>query len=120
MREAISLVLRWHGLRTESFESAEAFLVAADGREIACIILDLRLPGIDGLELQRRLSLAPGSPPVIVVSAHADDRATKRRSIPVRWHSCEGPSLTIGLSRRSIARLVGEPADSHSFHSSVR
>jgi FixJ family two-component response regulator len=75
MRAAISFVLQLHGLRTQSFASAEAFLDSATDRETACIVLDVRLPGIDGLELQHRLSRVPDSPPVIVISAHADDRA---------------------------------------------
>jgi FixJ family two-component response regulator len=78
MRAAIGLVLQLHGLRTQSFVSAEAFLDAAADRETACIVLDVRLPGIDGLELQDRLSRVPDSPPVIVISAHADDRAKAR------------------------------------------
>jgi FixJ family two-component response regulator len=78
MRAAICLVLQLHGLRTQSFVSAEAFLDAAADRETACIVLDVRLPGIDGLELQDRLSRVPDSPPVIVISAHADDRAKAR------------------------------------------
>jgi FixJ family two-component response regulator len=78
MRAAISLVLQLHGLRTQSFVSAEAFLDAATDRETACIVVDVRLPGIDGLELQDRLSRVPDSPPVIVISAHADDRAKAR------------------------------------------
>ena len=78
MRAAISLVLHLDGLRTQSFVSAEAFLDAATDRETACIVLDVRLPGIDGLELQHRLSRVPDSPPVIVISAHADDRVKAR------------------------------------------
>jgi FixJ family two-component response regulator len=78
MREAISLVLRCDGLRIETFDSAEAFLETAREPAPACIIVDIRLPGVSGLELQRRLARLPAAPPVIVVSAHLDDNIEKQ------------------------------------------
>jgi FixJ family two-component response regulator len=78
MREAISLVLRCDGLRVETFDSAEAFLKTAWQPACACIILDVRLPGASGLELQRRLARRPAAPPVIVVSAHLDEDVEKQ------------------------------------------
>ena len=77
MREAISWVLRSNGWRTEAFASAAAFLEAGTGRRPACIILDLRMPGMSGLELQRRLADMAGTPPIIVVSAHLTERLEK-------------------------------------------
>ena len=78
MREAISLSLRGHGLRTEVFDSAGAFLAAVATLTSACIIVDVRMPGISGLELQRRLARLPGVPPIIIVSAHVDDHVEKQ------------------------------------------
>lgn len=78
MREAISLVLRCDGLRVETFDSAEAFLKTACEPACACIILDVRLPGVSGLELQRRLARRRAAPPVIVVSAHLDEDVEKQ------------------------------------------
>lgn len=78
MREAISLVLRCDGLRVETFDSAEAFLKTARDPACACIILDVRLPGASGLELQRLLARRRAAPPVIVVSAHLDEDVEKQ------------------------------------------
>ena len=74
MREAISWVLRSNGWRTETFASAAAFLEADTDRRPACIVLDVRMPGMSGVELQRRLAETAGTPPIIVVSAHLTER----------------------------------------------
>ena len=78
MREAIGWVLRSNGWQTETFASAAAFLEAAADRRPACIVLDLRMPGMSGLELQRRLGDMAGTPPIIVVSAHLTERLEKQ------------------------------------------
>lgn len=78
MREAISWVLRSNGWRTEAFVSAAAFLEAGTDRTPACIIMDLWMPGMSGLELLRRLADMPGTPPIIVVSAHLTERLEKQ------------------------------------------
>jgi FixJ family two-component response regulator len=71
LREALGSVLKAAGYSIAAFSSAEEFL-DADRRNIACLILDVRLPGISGVELQRRL-LDTGSPvPIIFVTAHGD------------------------------------------------
>ena len=78
MREAISWVLRANGWRTETFASAAAFLDGGTGLQSACIVLDVQMPGMSGVELQRKLAELPGSPPVIVVSAHLNERVEKQ------------------------------------------
>jgi FixJ family two-component response regulator len=74
MREAISWVLRSNGWRTETFDSAEAFLDRGTDPRPDCIILDVRMPGMSGVELQRTLAELPGAPTVIIVSAHLTER----------------------------------------------
>ena len=78
MREAISWVLRSNGWQTETFASAAAVLEAGADRRPACIVLDLRMPGMSGLELQRQLADMAGTPPIIVVSAHLTERLEKQ------------------------------------------
>jgi FixJ family two-component response regulator len=78
MREAISWVLRSNGWRTETFASAAAFLEAGTDPKPDCIVLDVRMPGMSGLELQRKLAEMAGTPPVIVVSAHLTERLEKQ------------------------------------------
>jgi FixJ family two-component response regulator len=60
------------GLRTKSFETSEAFLRAAPPDVQGCLILDVSLPGINGLELQRRLRSAGFLIPIIFLTAHGD------------------------------------------------
>ena len=53
--KSLARVLREEGWRVNSFASAEAFLTRPDPRSRGCIVLDVTMPGLDGLELQRRL-----------------------------------------------------------------
>ena len=78
MREAISWVLRSNGWRTETYDSAAAFLDSGIDRRPDCIVLDVRMPGMSGVELQRKLAELPGAPPVIVVSAHLTERVEQQ------------------------------------------
>jgi FixJ family two-component response regulator len=73
LRNSLDNLLRSVGFRAQGFASAEAFLHAHQAPETACLILDLRLPGINGLELQRQLGAAHWRIPIIFVTAHADD-----------------------------------------------
>lgn len=73
MREAMRFVLQANGFRVVTFESVEAFLAASAVSIWACLILDLRMPRMNGLDLLRRLAEAVDCPPVILVSAHLDD-----------------------------------------------
>jgi len=68
--------LRWllesEGLAVESFLSASAFLDAYDPRKPGCVVLDVRMPEMDGLELQERMDHQGEHPPIIFVSGHGD------------------------------------------------
>ena len=69
---ALSRVLREEGWRVETFESAEAFLARQDQKAQGCLVLDVTMPGLDGLELQRRLAAAGESLPIVFLSGHGD------------------------------------------------
>jgi FixJ family two-component response regulator len=71
VREALSSLLRSAGLQVSVFESAAEFLQAKMPDSPACLVLDLQLPDISGLELQRELAQANG-PPIVFISGHAD------------------------------------------------
>jgi FixJ family two-component response regulator len=70
LREAIESLLESAGYRARGYESAEAFLCSTAARRAACLILDAKLPGISGHELQHVLCLADNPVPVIFISAH--------------------------------------------------
>jgi FixJ family two-component response regulator len=78
MRSSLDNLLRSVGFRTQGFSSAEAFLSSQQVHDTACLILDVRMPGMSGLELQRQLGAANWHIPIIFVTAHADDDARAR------------------------------------------
>jgi len=69
---ALSRVLREEGWNVETFESAEAFLARRDPNTEGCLVLDVTMPGLDGLELQRQLAAAGESLPIVFVTGHGD------------------------------------------------
>lgn len=72
LREALGSVLKAAGFLIDTFPSAEEFLASPRRQEIACLILDIRLPGMSGIELQRRLFESGCAIPIIFVTAHGD------------------------------------------------
>src|SRR6267154_1894292 len=73
VRRSTRRLLRSSGFRAEAFASAEEFLESKSAAKTACLILDLRMPGMNGLELQRRLNQNGDPVPVIFLSAHASE-----------------------------------------------
>ena len=78
VREAVKNLIRSTGFRAEVFTSAEEFLNSSHLHETACLILDVRMPGMNGLELQRRLAASNFAIPIILISAHSDGEAQAR------------------------------------------
>jgi FixJ family two-component response regulator len=72
LREALSSVMKAAGFSANSFGSAEEFLKSTDFTDTACLILDVRLPGMSGIELQKTLAEIESHVPVIFVTAHGD------------------------------------------------
>ena len=78
LRNSLDNLLRSVGFCAQGFSSAEAFLHANQAHETACLILDVRMAGMNGLELQRQLGAANWRIPIIFVTAYADDDARAR------------------------------------------
>jgi FixJ family two-component response regulator len=78
LRESTQLLLRSAGYRAEVFASAREFLDSPRIDETACLMLDVRMPGMDGLELQRFLNEAQRQIPIIFITAHATENAEQR------------------------------------------
>jgi FixJ family two-component response regulator len=72
MRDAIQDIVESVGLRAESFETAEEFLSGQRGAEPSCLVLDVRLPRMSGLDFQRRLADTGVQIPIIFITAHGD------------------------------------------------
>jgi FixJ family two-component response regulator len=78
VRMAIRSLLRSLGFKVEMFGSAEDLLGSARLDDIACLVVDLRLPGMSGVDLQRELLAAKRELPMIFISAHADPVAKRQ------------------------------------------
>jgi FixJ family two-component response regulator len=69
---ALSRLLRSEGYEVRAFASAKDFLNGCHGREIDCLLLDVLMPGLDGLELQRRLVRSGARVPIVFLTGHGD------------------------------------------------
>jgi RNA polymerase sigma factor (sigma-70 family) len=78
VRRAIKLLLESIGLEVELFGSAQEFLPSGPTKGPSCLILDVRLPGVSGLDFQRQLAEANINIPIIFISAHGDVPMTVR------------------------------------------
>ena len=78
LRNSLDDLIRSIGFRTQGFPSAEAFLSSNQAYDTACLILDVRMPGMNGLELQRQMVAANWRIPIIFITSHADDDARAR------------------------------------------
>jgi FixJ family two-component response regulator len=78
MREAIKGLMRSLGYRVEAVACAQAFLSSRHAGRTSCLIADMQMPGMTGLELHRRL-LASGKPiPTILITAYPDNSVRER------------------------------------------
>ena len=72
MRDALQGLLKAEGFATRAFASAEEFLESGQPRDYACLITDIRMPGMSGLDLQARLNAQQIRMPIIFITAHGD------------------------------------------------
>lgn len=72
VRDSLSWLMQSVGLETETYDSADAFLQGDTDERAGCLILDIRMPGMSGLELQSVLKERGFRLPLIVISGHAD------------------------------------------------
>ena len=78
IRKSTRRLLRSVGLRAEAFASAEEFLASEELAKTDCLILDLRMPGMSGLELQRHLANTSNPVPIIFFSAHSSPKEERQ------------------------------------------
>lgn len=78
VRHSTGRLIRSVGYRAEEFGSAQGFLDSGRTTATACLILDVRMPGMDGLELQRRLAGSDPPIPIVFITARASDEEERR------------------------------------------
>src|SRR6202140_5789962 len=74
IRSALQGMLKSVGLRSQAFASAEEFLASGQQHLTACLIADIRMPGMSGLELQAQLNAEHCRIPIIFITAHGDTK----------------------------------------------
>lgn len=72
VRDAIQLLMVSVGLAAQTFDSAQAYLDQFDPELCGCLVLDIRMRGMSGLDLQDRLAEEPLHPPIIIITGHGD------------------------------------------------
>ena len=70
--DSISLLLRSVGLRTRTYSDPKVFLAEFTPEHAGCVVIDVRMPGMSGLEVQRQLNERRCSPPLIFITGHGD------------------------------------------------
>ena len=78
VRQAIGLLLKSSGIPCEVFSSGDVFLSAFDPERPGCVVVDMRMPGIGGLDLQARLAAEGRDIPVVIITGHGDVPAAVR------------------------------------------
>jgi FixJ family two-component response regulator len=78
VRESLQSLMRSVGFAVNVFTSAEEFLNSDRLRKTDCLILDVHLPGMDGLDLQRHLAASHSEIPIIFITAYEDDEVRAR------------------------------------------
>jgi FixJ family two-component response regulator len=74
MRTALQGMLKSVGLPTQAFASAEEFLKSGQQHQVGCLVADIRMPGMSGLELQAKLNADHCRIPTIFITAHGDEK----------------------------------------------
>jgi two-component system, LuxR family, response regulator FixJ len=81
VRESLESLIKSVGLGVKTFASAEAFLESEVLVTTDCVITDVRMPGMGGLDLQRRLAISQRHLPVIFITAHGSDEDVAARAL---------------------------------------
>jgi FixJ family two-component response regulator len=101
-RAALQRLLKSAGLPVRSFASAEDFLKSGQQNETGCLITDIRMPGMSGLDLQAKLSAEHCPIPTIFISAHGDEK------------------MRLQAMRGGAVKFLGKPFDSDMLLESVQ
>ena len=78
VRRTTTLLVESFGFRAATFESAESFLKSGDFRDTSCLIVDVQMPGMNGLQLQSYLAAAGYGIPIIFITAYESNDSRRR------------------------------------------
>lgn len=103
MLKAAGVLLDAHGLASRKFASAEEFLSSAAAAQVDCLLLDIDLGGMSGIELRRYLKAEGSGLPVIFMTA-LDDEATRQQALSVGCVTC----LRKPFAARQLMDAIGD------------
>ena len=112
-RNGLRALLHRLGVDVTTFESAESYLLAANGRHLACLIVDLLLPGMSGLELLRRLRSAGNDVPVVLLADESDVPTAVAAMREGATDFIEKPYVDIAVLKQ-VQKLLHRPPDAAS------
>ena len=114
VRASIQGLLKSANLRCESFGTAEEFLRGKRSEGTSCLVLDVSLPGVNGLEFQRQLAKAGIQIPIIFVTGHGDIPMTVKAMKSGRGGIFDQAFRRPGLTERDPSGFGSRPCDARS------
>jgi FixJ family two-component response regulator len=109
VRQSTDRLIRSFGYRTQVFGSGEEFLSSGAADQAACLLLDVRMPGADGLDVQRRLAERDARVPIVFLTARASDEEERRARSAGAIEFLRKPLAEARL-RQAIENAIGAPA----------
>jgi FixJ family two-component response regulator len=110
VRRALWRLLRSNGYRVETYATAEQLLDALPGHDFDCVLLDLHLPGLSGLEALYRIEARAGALPVIVITGDSTPKL-RERALAGRAADCLIKPVDVAVLLASIERALPGPVD---------
>jgi FixJ family two-component response regulator len=109
VRQSTDRLIRSFGYRTQVFGSGQEFLRSEAAERAACLVLDVRMPGMDGLDVQRRLAERGARIPILFVTGQASDEEERRACAAGAVEFLRKPVQQARL-RQAIASAIHAPA----------
>lgn len=123
VRHSLSFLLESAGIEALTFSSGELFLKSADARAFSCVVADIRMPGMSGIELLHLCRAARPNLPIILITAHADldiaVEAMKLGAVDFLKKPCADDRFLEAV-RTAIARLPDDKSDVPDVHERLR
>lgn len=116
MRDSLGFLIGSVGRKVETYASAEEFLDAYDNERPGCIVLDVRMPGLSGLELMEKLGEDRFAPPVVLITGHGDIPMAVRALKAGAFDFIEKPFSDQVLLERIQQALQQDTSDRASEH----